>query len=385
VWAGTLVNRTGTFVEPFLVLFLTTRQHVSPALAGAVVAVAGAGEVVSQPLGGILADRIGRRQALAAGMVGTAGAELFLGYSSTLVEFFIGAAIFGLFVDMYRAPVQALIADLIPPHDRPRAYGLVFWAINMGFSVAMVLGGVLAQRGFLLLFWVDAITCIAFAVLIMRAVPETRPQRVPGENAGSVGEALRDKVLMGLVVINLGYASLYTQGTVGLPLAMHLSRLAPSAFGLAIAINGVVIILLQPFLAPRLARRDHSYVVAAGQLLVGIGFGLGVFASSIPAYMVSVAVWTLGEICFASVISAILADLSPPHMRGRYAGVYGLAWGGGSVIGPIVGASVVQAYGSAALWVGCGCLGVLLAAGQLMLRSSLRQRTQQNIAAPRRG
>src|SRR5215469_2695468 len=61
LWAGTLVNRLGTFVEPFLALYLTGTRHLSLAEAGAVLAAYGAGSVPSQLIGGSLSDRIGRR------------------------------------------------------------------------------------------------------------------------------------------------------------------------------------------------------------------------------------------------------------------------------------------------------------------------------------
>ncbi len=374
VWTGTLVNRTGTFVEPFLVLYLTSHLHVGAATAGAVLAVAGAGSIIAQPPGGVLADRIGRRYALAAGMVGTAATELMLGYSSGLTQIFASAALFGCFVDLYRPSVQALVADIVPPTERPRAYGLLFWAINLGFSGAMVLGGLLAQGGFIWLFWADALTCVVFAFLVVRAIPETRPARAPELAPGRLADALRDKVFLVLVLINLGYASLYAQGTVGLPLSMRRSGLSPLAFGMTIALNGIVIILVQPFVSARLASRDHSRVMAFGQLLVGIGFGLGAFATTLGGYMFTVVVWTLGEIAVASVMGAIIAGMSPAHIRGRYAGVAGLAWGGGAVLGPLIGSAVLQAAGASALWFGCAALGAVLCAAQLGLGNSIRAR-----------
>ena len=70
IWSGTLINRTATFVRPFLVLYLTGAEHRSLTTAGAVVSVAGFGSLVSQPVGGFLADRYGRRWTLAGGMIG---------------------------------------------------------------------------------------------------------------------------------------------------------------------------------------------------------------------------------------------------------------------------------------------------------------------------
>src|SRR4051794_31100441 len=75
LWSGSLVNRLGQFVLPFLSLFLTHSRGYSVAQAGAVLTAMGFGSALSQPLGGMLADRIGRRRTMAVGC-GTAAAAL---------------------------------------------------------------------------------------------------------------------------------------------------------------------------------------------------------------------------------------------------------------------------------------------------------------------
>jgi predicted MFS family arabinose efflux permease len=59
-----LVNRAGSFVVPFLAIYLTQARGFSAAQAGIVAAVYGAGAAVASPLGGFLADHAGRRATL---------------------------------------------------------------------------------------------------------------------------------------------------------------------------------------------------------------------------------------------------------------------------------------------------------------------------------
>jgi MFS family permease len=381
LWVGTVINRTATFVEPFLVLYLTQSRHVSVATAGAVLGVAGFGSIVSQPLGGFLADHAGRRWTLAAGMAGTAAAELALGYSPSLAVTFVVAGVFGVLVDLYRPAVQAILSDLMPPRERPRAFGLLFWAINLGFSFAMVGGGLLAQHGFIWLFWADAATCLGFGALVLRAVPETRPVREPGQANPSISVALRDRLMLAIVGLSLIYASIYTQATAGLPLAMSRAGFSAAAYGVTVAVNGIVIVIVQPVVVAWLARHDHARFIATGQLLVGLGFGATAFAANLPAYMATVVVWTLGEICTASLLSSVIADLAPRLLRGRYQGLIGLAWGGGGLIGPLVGAAVLQTAGPHWLWGGCAVFGALSAVGFLTLGPAIRRRQAAVLAS----
>ncbi len=252
LWAGSFVNRLGTMVEPFLAFYLTTVRGMSLEAAGAVLALFGLGSVVSQILGGYLSDRIGRRATLSGGMLASAAAMIVLGYVSTIPALVAIVFVLGITIDIYRPASQALLADLVGPADRARAYGLLFWAINLGFSVAMVLGGALTRVGFSWLFWMDAATCAGFALLIWRAVPPS-PARPARHEPGGFSVVLRDRVAVGSVLVVFGYAFVYLQAYSTLPLAMGHAGLPPSAYGLAMAVNGLGIVIVQPLIGVWLA------------------------------------------------------------------------------------------------------------------------------------
>nr|WP_067463607.1 MFS transporter [Actinomadura macra] len=374
LWAGTLLNRLGTMVEPFMGLYLTTMRGLSLGEAGVVMAVLGAGSFAGQLVGGMLADRIGRRATLTFATVGTGAAMLALGYAQGLPAIVVAALLLGVLLDMYRPASQAMVADLISPAERPRAFGLLFWAVNLGWAFAMVLGGTLAQQGFLWLFWIDALTCAAFGLLVWRAVPETRRRDAAGSAPGGFGRVLRDRVMVTYVLITVVYTFVLMQGMTTMPLAMREEGLGPQAYGLAIAANGVLIIIVQPVVNAWLSRRDHSLVMVAGFALVGVGYGLTAPASSLLAYTGAILVWTIGEIIAAAVLQAVVADLAPADLRGRYSGLYGMAWSAGFLLAPLGGTQLLEAGGPPALWLTCMALGLLAAAGQLALAPAIRRR-----------
>ena len=279
LWAGTLVNRLGYFVAPFLTLYLVRERGLEPTAAGTVVAGFGLGSLFSQPLGGWLSDRVGRRPTLTGGMATTAAAYLALGAARPLPAVAACAFAAGLATDAYRPAVAAMVADLVDPAERQRAYGLLYWAVNLGVGVATVAGGALAERSFGLLFVGDAATCLAFAVVAARALPETRPAVTAGEQVG-FRAALRDPLLVALSASTLAEAVVYLQSLVTLPLAMRADGLDARAYGLAAAVNPVVIVLAQPLL--RLLRnRPALQVYAASGVLTGLGFGLTALASTL--------------------------------------------------------------------------------------------------------
>ena len=374
LWACQLVNRLGGFVQPFLVLYLTQDRQLSAGTAGAVVAAVGGGSVASEFVGGWLTDRIGRRRTMLLGFYGTALALIALGQAGTLTLIWVTAFAVGLMADLFRPAVQATVADLLGPRERVRAYGLLFWAVNLGFSVSTVSAGVLADIGYGLLFWINAGTSVIAALIIWRVVPETRPEAAATGRRALLPVAGRDATLLLMIAVNIVYAAVYFQGYSTLPLVMADDGHSGATYGLVIALNGIVIVLVQPFVGRYLRDRDRGVVLATSMLLVGLGFGLGALVHDWWGYALSVVVWTFGEIGFAMVFGAVVADLAPIDLRGGYMGLSGTAWGFGSIIGPLLGTAVLEQAGRTAVWAACAVLGVALFAAQLALAPSLRRR-----------
>lgn len=374
LWTCQLVNRLGGFVHPFLVLYLTQDRHLSAATAGAVAAAVGGGSVVSQFVGGWLSDRVGRRRTMLTGFLGTAVALVALGSANSMLAIWTTAFAVGLMADLFRPAVQATVADMLGPRERVRAYGLLFWAINLGFSVSTVSAGVLAKFGYGLLFWLNAASSVIAALIIWRMVPETRPVIERDARRAMFPVAVRDVTLLLLIAINIAYATIYFQGYSTLPLVMAADGHTSSTYGLVIAINGIVIVLVQPFVVRYLGARDRPRVLATSMLVVGLGYGLGAVVDSWWGYGLSVVVWTFGEIGFAAVFGAVVADLAPPDLRGGYMGLTGTAWGLGLIVAPLLGTTVLTEAGRTTLWVGCASLGVILYAAMLAIGPALRRR-----------
>ncbi|HTA18861.1 MAG TPA: MFS transporter, partial [Polyangia bacterium] len=175
LWTGMLLNRLGGTVFFLLGIYLTRERGLPPEVAGLVISLYAAGGLFAGPVGGALADRFGRRATLLAGTTGAGSLMLALGLSRSTGAIVALAPLLGFFSDVCRPPLQAAVADVVPSADRARAYGLLYWAINLGFAGASVLGGALAERHFAALFVVDALTTFAYGAIVLVGVRETRP------------------------------------------------------------------------------------------------------------------------------------------------------------------------------------------------------------------
>ena len=382
---GTLINRAGTFVQPFLVLYLTIERGFTASQAGLVLAASGLGGMFSQLLGGWSADHIGRRPTLVAGLVLSAAALVSLGLARGSIAITVAAALEGLFGDVYRPASQALIADVLPPDQRPYAFSLVFWAVNLGFSVAAVSAGFVAEHGYWVLFAVDALTCLIYAVVVLVGIRRDPPrERHQGDgHEPGFGTALRDSTFMILIGLTVLQSVAYFQCFLVLPLAVSAAGLGTSTYGIVAATNGVVIVLLQPIAARLTTGLDPSRLLAASLLVCGFGFWLMSFATSAVTFILCTVVWSLGEVGAAGVLPAIVTDLAAPTARGRYVGLFGTSFGFAAFLAPLVGPPLYQAAGATWVWTMCFVLFAFVAFGNLALRPSVvRRRAVAAVALP---
>ncbi len=369
LFSAALIDRVGGFAIAFLAIFLTSRAHVSVAVAGVIVSLLALGGLIGAPAGGAVADRIGRKPVLVGGLLLTAASWLHVSFARGTVHIAVAVFVAGVMSSLARPAMVAAIADVVPEADRRRAFGLHYWAINLGFAVSAIAAGALAHVSWSLVFGLDAATSVVAAALLWSAMRDALPERAPvraGESPmraalRGFSDIARDGVFMLLVLQGFLMASAFQQSWV--PLAAELERDGLSTqYGPLLAVNGVLIVLLQPTAVQVTARLRSTYVLGTGSALVGTGYFLTAFCDHGWQYALAIAVWTLGEILLASTMPAVIARLAPADRRATYQGVYMLSWSAAS-FAPAAGAFVLERAGSLALWGGClaaGLVGVLV-------------------------
>lgn len=361
LWAGALIDRLGSFVYTFLGLYLTQARHFTVAEAGFVVALYGAGSFASGPVGGYLADHVGRRRTMLTAFALSSAAMLQLGFARATWHIVVSTLMLGFCSNLFRPAQQATVADLVPPGHRTRAYGYLYWAVNLGWSIAAMVAGFMAERSFLWLFIGDALTTLAYGFIVFLRVPETHPERHDAHRARpDLRVPLRDRAFMAFVVGQFLVMLVGAQGYSTLAIDLRARGVHTSTFGWLMAINGIMIVLFQPTAIGIVTRRDRGRVLAVAALLQCLGFGMYAAGHSLPWYIAAVFVWTLAELGYSPLAPAVVSDLAGTKLRGTYQGIYSMAWGASSCLAPALGSVVLGGYGSVALW--SSCFGVCLVA-----------------------
>ncbi|MFF3845941.1 MDR family MFS transporter [Streptomyces sp. NPDC002328] len=370
LWTSTLVNRLGAFVATFMALYLTLDRGYSAFYAGAVASLHGLGGVVSSLAGGVMADRLGRRPTLLVAQVATGLSVALLGFMEHPVAIAAVAFLVGMASNASRPAVQAMMADIVRPEDRVRAFSLNYWAINLGFAVSSMGAGFVAEFSYLAGFLIEGGMTLLCAVVVFLKLPESRPVReaeTVEEKAVGLGTVLRDGRFMALVGLSFLVAFVFQQGAVGLPVAMGAAGFTPADYGMAIAVNGILIVALQIPVTRFIQHRDPGRLLVVSSVLAGYGFGLTAFAGSVGVFALTVCVWTLAEIVNAPTQTGLVVRLSPTHGRGRYQGMYTMSWAVASLIAPVLSGLVIDRFGAEWLWGLCAVVGTVAGVGFAVL------------------
>ncbi|WP_309231950.1 MFS transporter [Micromonospora tarensis] len=376
LWSGLLINRAGAFAMLFLSLYLTDVRGASEALAGTVVGAYGAGGAAGVLLGGVLADRWGRRATLLAAHLATVGLMVALAFTQPLLLIAVLSALIGVVHSMPSPAFVAAIVDVVPAERRSRAFNLQFWAFNLGMAVASLLAGVLAEASFTALFLVDAGATLTAAAVIGWKVPETlrlarptaatppAPTAVRTRRPG-LHTALTDRTFLVFVGLTFVLAVLTMQTSTIMPLAMRADGLGPSAYGLVMALGGALIVVGQLFVPRLIDRHRKDVVLAASTALLALGFGVLTVADELAVYLAAAVVWTVGSMLAAPPNAQINADLAPPLLRARYQSVFYLTFPAAAFVAPTLGGVSLQHLGDRH-WLIVAGLGLLAALGHLL-------------------
>ncbi|AEG44994.1 MFS transporter [Isoptericola variabilis] len=393
LWTAQLVVWIGRFVVPYMTIYLTTAVGMSAGQAGLVVAAYGVGVVASSLTGGVLADRVGRRKVL----LGSELLSVVVLVAIPLVEgpLLIAAllTVYGLFNGAAGPVIHTMVGDLVAPQHRRTAFNYNYWAVNLGYAIGPLAAGFMAEHSFSLLFWCQAALVLVSACVVAAKVPETRlhvPDAVTSGHlqapAGAVGRGdgllsvLGDRVFMTFAAVMFVYSCVYVQSTTTLPLVMAEQGHPSSHFGVLLTLNGLLLCLLQLPTARLFNRWSRDLVIVLAIGVTAVGVGMQAAASTLAMYLVTVAVWTLGEMGSHPQATSLTADLADPRRRGRYQGVYGLTHSLAMAVGPVAGGFVLDAFGSRVLWLGAAAVGVVVAV-LLAATAHSRQRRVAEVAA----
>jgi len=389
LFAVRIISAMGNFVYPFLTFFLTERLGFNAETAGKFFLASAAFQAAGSIAGGKLTDHIGRKKLLLS-FLGLSALCFFpcpfLGSSILIPGFLI---LSGMFAGAAQPVSSAMVTDLTGRGNRTQAFSLLYMGTNIGFSIGPMIAGFLYKNHTNWIFFGNAFAILISLLLIMFYIKETMPETVKmgqeicagddeAAEKGNIMEALMKRPVlmffsMGRLINQLVYSC------IGFAIPLQLvesfgSTIGPKYFGIIMSFTGlVVIVFTMP--ATRLTLRLKPLInMALAGFFYSAGFGMIGFIDTLPLFLLSAFIFTIGEVLEATNAGVYIANHSPITHRGRFNAFITMIIGIGNAVGPYFFGKFITAYGLYELWILCFALTFASGVFMLWLRYYERKR-----------
>ena len=374
VLAGVLVNRLASFLQAFLVLFVTHRGF-SESQGGVALGCFGAGSLIGVLIGGAVADRLGVRIATVVSTVGSAVLLVVLLAAPTFPALLVTVLAVGLVGQFYRPAAATLLAGCAPPDRQLMVFALYRWMLNIGTTLAPLVAAVLITVSYDLLFWAEGLAALLYGVVAVTLLPRRpsvaacvdSPPDPPQLRAGYAA-VLGDRRFLLYLLAMLANSMVYVQYVSSLPLAMRDAGLGTGWYGVVIALNAALVVGCELLVTSYTQRFAMRLLVAGGFALLGIGFALYAVPWGIAGVLIATVIWTAAEIVGGPAMFAYPGTATPPQLRGRSIAATQTAFSLGAAIGPVAGVAAWGAFGSGLWW----CCGLVCLAGLGLALAGMR-------------
>ena len=366
--ASTFIDRLGgSLIFPFLALYVTQKFNVGLTQVGLIFGMWSISSLVGSMIGGALADRFGRKVVIVFGLLSSAFTGILMGLVTDLREFYILALVSGIFSDIGHPAQQAMVADLLEGDQRAEGFGVIRVVQNLATTIGPAIGGILAGYSYLLLFIIDAIASTITALIVLSAIPETKPMEIEGVKKESMmktiigyREVAKDRLFVAFIFVTIIIVSVYSQMYSSLSVFLYQVHAVPvRVFGYMMSMNAGMVVIFQFWITKRLKKFQPMLMMVLASALYGIGFVMYGFVNAYTLFFAAMAIITVGEMIHIPVAQTLAAFFAPEAMRGRYMAAYGLGWAIPNSVAPLLAGLVMDNYEPFWVWYIAGILAVI--------------------------
>lgn len=350
----TLINRAGTMVIPFLSLYLNKSLGFSFENIGWILSFWGLGSVVGTWLGGKLTDKIGYYKVMFASLILTGIFFVLLQYVTSFIGFCAGIFTVMLVADIFRPAMFVALSAYSKPENKTRSVTLIRLAINLGFSAGPAVGGlIITGIGYQGLFWVDGVTCVLAAFLLLQVLHPKKAKvldEVKVENPVSV---YSDKVFWVFFIAMFIFGFVFMQYFSTMPLYYKdISLLTELEIGLLMGFNGFFIFVFEMPLINWLvnSKKSKLKLIALGLFLVALSFLVLNVTSWLGILIVGMLLMTIGEMIAFPFSNAFAIDRSKKGNQGEYMAMYAMSFSLASIFSHNTGMQMIDKFGYEFTW-----------------------------------
>ncbi len=357
VWAlgfvSMLMDISSEMIHALLPVYLVTVMGSSMVTVGFIEGIAEATASITKIFSGALSDRLGKRKLLAVAGYGLAAFTKPVFPLAPTVGWLVAAR----FVDrigkgIRGAPRDALVSDISPPHLRGASFGLRQSLDTVGAFVGPLLAiGLMwwTADNFRAVFWIAVVPGFLSLAVVLLAVEEPpRPDGIHGidnplslEAIKRLGQVYWRVVMIGVVFTLARFSEAF--------LILRAQNVGLGVMWVPAVLVGMnVVYALSAYPAGVLSDRlDRKGLLAAGLvMLAGADLALAAMPN-LTGVALGVALWGLHMGFTQGLFAALVADASPPDLRGTAFGFFNLLTGIAMLAASVVAGALWDGYGPA--------------------------------------
>jgi MFS family permease len=345
-----LVNIARAMTLSFLAIKLQQSFGLGPAMIGVLLGIGPLVGAVAAPFAGSLSDKVGRKAVLTLTLLSMALAMVGMGVAETVLAFCLAQIVAAVAVAINEPISRALMSDVCPEQTRLKYFSWRYTAINFGFAVGPLIG-IAAGAASTTLFVISGIVYALFALALYLLNVPPHPhgaEQAPAARVSvlqSIKTAVRDPRLAFFVGGGALLVAVYGQWSA--TLAPYLSGNITGGveiFAYIVSINGIVVLIGNPFARRFIERAGTLNALVIGCLLFSVG-ELGFLVSDgLWGLAISMAIFTIGEILVVPTEYMLVDGISNDRNRGSYFGAHSFSTVG-NFIGPTLGGFMLGAFG----------------------------------------
>lgn len=380
IFVARIVNALGCFVMPLLTIILREKIGLTEQMTGFFISMSGFLFMPASMLGGKLADVVGRKKVIVLFDLLAIILYTICGFMEPTMNMIYVLMLAGASMTAAGPAHDSLMADLTTPENREGAYSLSYMGWNIGFAAGPAIGGALYENHLRLVFIGDAFTALVALILITFFVRETigdtkkefkdETRVLEKREGGSIfAVLLRRPILIYFALVVLGFNFVYSQWSYMMP--MHILEKYPlhkaEYYGRLASFNGIVVMLFTPLITRLMYKIKNIRRMVYGGILYALGFGMLGVLNTIPYFVASVFIFTLGEIVVTISTMPFIANHTPASHRGRMSAIIPMIFGLGYTLGPVGMGLVLKYLSIEGGWIVVGAVGIVFSALMYLL------------------
>ncbi|TBL79341.1 MFS transporter [Paenibacillus thalictri] len=353
---------------PYLSIYLTGSFGWSLALTGLLLGVRQMSQQGVTFLGGLVADRLGCKPTLIAGLLLRSVGFCSFAFCGEIWQFFASAVLSGLGGALFEPAFQAAFAKLTPQDQRKSLFSFKNMLVNIAMIASSLLGSVLLTLDFKYLSITAGIIYFAMAFFVMIRLKPLEVDIHRQNFVQDIHQIVRDVPFVIYTLVLIGYYFLYMQLYLTIPKAAALATGDPSSVAYIYAAVSISVIVLQLRVTRYTERFANRFMlIGAGSLLMGLGLLLFGSVSGIVLMCACSVLFALGTMVAAPLLLDVIPSFAPPDKLASYYGFNGYAMAVGGALSTSLGGWLYDAgsgIGAAWLpWVTCFIISLAVAGG----------------------